>query len=166
MGVSGSGKSTLGTTLAATAGCRFLEGDSFHDAHAVAKMSAGGALDDADRWPWLDRVGAAIGAAVDADRLAVAACSALKHSYRARLSRAASVPLLFVLLDTDPTELSRRLVHRRDHYMPPSLLDSQLATLERPTPDECALTLDAQASPATLSAMTWAWVDSVMSAAS
>ena len=164
MGVSGSGKSTLGGTLAATAGCSFLEGDSFHDAHAVAKMSAGEALDDADRWPWLDRVGTAIGLAVGADGLAIAACSALRRQYRERLSRAAGVPLLFVLLDTDPTELSRRLVRRPNHYMPASLLDSQLATLERPTPDERAIILDAQASPATLSTATWAWVDATMHA--
>ncbi len=162
MGVSGSGKSTLGGALAAASGCRFLEGDSFHTPEAVAKMRAGEALDDADRWPWLDRVGAAIGAAVADDGLAIAACSALKREYRERLAQAAAVPLLFVLLDTDSTELSRRLVMRPNHYMPPSLLGSQLATLERPAADERALTLDAQSPLDALCRATWAWVGATM----
>lgn len=104
-------------------------------------MRAGHPLEDTDRWPWLDRLGAAIGEAVHSDGMAVAACSALKRSYRARLERAAGVPLLFVLLDGDRSELARRLAGRKGHYMPPSLLDSQLATLERPAADENAMVL-------------------------
>lgn len=127
--------------LADRLGCAGFEGDSFHGEANVAKMRAGHPLEDTDRWPWLDRLGAAIGEAVRRDGMAVAACSALKRSYRARLERAAGVPLLFVLLDGDRSELARRLAGRTGHYMPPSLLDSQLATLERPAADENAMVL-------------------------
>lgn len=142
MGVSGSGKSTLGAELARALGCRFLEGDSFHDAAAVAKMRAGIPLDDADRWPWLDRLGAGIREAVLADGLAVAACSALKHSYRARLAAAVGVPAAFILPETSREELVHRMNNRPGHYMPASLLDSQLATLEQPEAEEPVLVLD------------------------
>ncbi|MFD1034041.1 gluconokinase [Sphingomonas hankookensis] len=141
MGVCGCGKSTLMRHLADRLDCAGFEGDAFHGEANVAKMRAGHPLDDADRWPWLDRLGAAIGAAVQRDGLAIAACSALKRSYRERLEQAAGVPLLFVLLDGDRAAFAKRLARRRGHYMPPSLLDSQLATLERPTPDENALVL-------------------------
>ncbi len=141
MGVCGCGKSTLMRELADRLGCTGFEGDAFHGEANVAKMRAGHPLDDADRWPWLDRLGAAIGAAVRGDGLAVAACSALKRSYRERLEQAAGVPLLFVLLDGDRAELAERLSARQGHYMPASLLDSQLATLERPAADENALAL-------------------------
>ena len=143
MGVSGSGKSTLGTMLAGRLGCPFLEGDLFHDAAAVAKMRAGHPLTDEDRWPWLDRLGGAIGRAVAADGVSVAACSALKRSYRDRLTTAIGTRMRFLLLDVRHDELLRRLENRRGHYMPPSLLESQLATLERPTAAEPMLTLDA-----------------------
>jgi gluconokinase len=141
MGVSGCGKSTLMQDLAVQLACPAFEGDDFHGAENVAKMRAGHPLDDADRWPWLDRLGTAIGAAVATDGLAVAACSALKRAYRDRLARAAGVPLLFVLLDGTRAEIAARLAARTRHYMPASLLDSQFATLERPAPDERALTL-------------------------
>ncbi len=147
MGVSGSGKSTLGTMLAAALGCTFLEGDLFHDASAVATMRAGRALTDADRWPWLDRLGSAIAAAVAADGRSVAACSALKRSYRDRLRAIVGPSTRFILLESGEDELLRRLEHRADHYMPPSLLASQLATLERPATSEPALTLDGTRSP-------------------
>ncbi|WP_316747210.1 gluconokinase, GntK/IdnK-type [Sphingomonas sp. A2-49] len=129
MGVSGSGKSTLAARLATHLGCPMLEGDAFHGAANVAKMQAGRPLDDADRWPWLDRLGHAIGAAAAADGMAVAACSALKRSYRRRLRAASFCPLAFVLLDTGRDELARRLAGRTGHYMPVSLLGSQMATL-------------------------------------
>ena len=141
MGVSGCGKSTLMHDLAVHMACPAFEGDDFHGAANVAKMRAGHPLDDADRWPWLDRLGAAIGAAVRDDRLAVAACSALKRSYRRRLECAAGVPLLFVLLDGGREEIAERLAGRTRHYMPASLLDSQLGALERPAMDERALKL-------------------------
>jgi len=142
MGVSGCGKSTLAAQLAARLACPNFEGDDFHAAASIAKMRAGEPLDDADRWCWLDRLGAAIGAAVVGEGLAVAACSALKRRYRERLERAAGVPLLFVLLDGAPQEIADRLAARIGHYMSPSLLDSQFAALERPAADERALVLD------------------------
>ncbi len=148
MGVSGSGKSTIGAALAARLGCQFLEGDAFHTPHSVAKMRAGQPLDDQDRWPWLDRVAASLQDTARIDGVAVAACSALKRIYRDRLSRMAGIPLLFVFLDTtDQDELSKRLAHRSGHYMPTSLITSQLDTLEKPQPDEPALTLSAGLSP-------------------
>jgi gluconokinase len=143
MGVSGSGKSTLGSALAVALGCTFLEGDDYHSSEAVAKMQAGHPLTDDDRWPWLDRLGAAIGATVAREGLAIAACSALRRSYRDRLIQTTSAPTRFVLLDTPRAELQRRVGSRPMHYMPPSLLDSQLETLERPGADEPAITLDA-----------------------
>ena len=145
MGVSGSGKSTFGAALAARLRCSFLEGDDLHSAANVAKMRSGHPLEDADRWPWLDRVAAELRDAATHDGTAIAACSALKRVYRDRLTLAVGMPLFFVFLDVpDHDELTRRLVHRPGHYMPPSLLDSQLAVLERPGADERAITLDAQ----------------------
>jgi len=141
MGVSGCGKSTLVADLAAHLASPAFEGDDFHAPESVAKMRAGQPLDDADRWPWLDRLGAAIGMAVRERGIAVAACSALKRSYRERLEQAAGVPLAFVLLEGEREEIAPRLAARAGHYMAPSLLDSQLATLERPGEDERALAL-------------------------
>lgn len=161
MGVSGSGKSTLAAHLTERLGCPLLEGDSFHSPANIAKMRSGHPLDDGDRWPWLDRLGAAIGdAALAAGQggIAVAACSALKRVYRERLSAASAVPLAFVLLDTMPAEIARRLATREGHYMPASLLDSQLATLERPGADEHALTLDAAQTPDALATEVLGWL--------
>ncbi|TCS10013.1 gluconokinase [Caulobacter sp. BK020] len=160
MGVSGSGKSTLGALLARRLDCPFLEGDDFHDARAVAKMSAGQPLDDSDRWPWLDRLGLAAGEAVACGGRVVAACSALKRGYRERLRAAIGANTRFVLLDAGQDELLRRLTQRSGHYMPASLLDSQLATLERPGPDEAIFTLDTTAPPERLCDHTLAWLES------
>jgi gluconokinase len=159
MGVSGSGKSTLGALLASRLDCPFLEGDDFHDARAVAKMSAGRPLDDDDRWPWLDRLGLAVGEALASGGCVVAACSALRRSYRERLRGAIPAPTRFVLLDASHDELLRRLALRSGHYMPTSLLDSQLATLERPGADEAVFTLDAAAPPERLCDITSAWLN-------
>ncbi len=161
MGVSGSGKSTLSARLGERLGCPVLEGDSYHSAENVAKMQAGHALTDADRWPWLDRLGAAIGDAARTGGVAVAACSALKRVYRERLETAAGLPLHFVLLDTGAAEIERRMESRAGHYMPSSLLASQIATLERPGPDECAITLDASRAPDDLSVAVLDWVEGV-----
>ena len=141
MGVSGSGKSTLVACLAARLDCPAIEGDDYHAAASVAKMRAGQPLDDADRWPWLDRLGQTIGATVAEAGIAVAACSALKRSYRRRLEAAAGIPLLFVLLDGTRDAIAGRLATRTAHYMPATLLDSQFAALERPAADENALVL-------------------------
>lgn len=158
MGVSGTGKTTLSQRLGAQLCCPVLEGDAFHSAENVAKMRTGHPLTDADRWPWLDRLGKAIGDAAQEGGTAIAACSALRRVYRERLRAAAGVPLFFVFLDTDAQEIAKRMSGRKHHYMPTSLLDSQLATLERPMADECALTVDARQPPETLVAQALAWL--------
>ncbi len=94
-------------------------------------MRRGEPLTDADRWPWLDRLGAAIGAAARAEDVAVAACSALKRIYRDRISHAIGVPTTFILLEAGREELERRLTSRPGHYMPASLLDSQFSVLDQ-----------------------------------
>jgi gluconokinase len=158
MGVSGSGKSTLGALLARALRCPFLEGDDFHDEAAVAKMRAGHALVDDDRWPWLDRLGRALEQTAVENGCAVATCSALRRSYRERLIAAAGNGTRFVLLDNDRDELLRRLSDRPGHYMPPSLLDSQLDTLERPGSDEPILALSSSAAPRELCEAAVAWL--------
>jgi gluconokinase len=158
MGVSGSGKSTLGAVLAQALDCPFLDGDDFHAPAAIAKMSAGEPLTDDDRWPWLDRLGRALGDALASDARVVAACSALRRSYRDRLRDTIQAPTRFILLDASPEDLQRRLAHRAGHYMPASLLDSQLATLQRPGADEAVLTLAAGASPGRLCGDALAWL--------
>jgi gluconokinase len=147
MGVSGSGKSTLATLLGKQLDCPFFECDSFHSEANVAKMRSGEPLTDADRWPWLDDLGAAIAAAVKRVGVAVAAGSALKRVYRDRLRAAIGAPVRFVLLEAGREELVRRLNNRPDHYMPASLIDSQLAILERPDRDEQALALESMLTP-------------------
>lgn len=158
MGVSGSGKSTLGALLARAFGCAFLEGDDFHAKAAVEKMRSGQPLTDEDRWPWLDRLGSALAARVAEDGCAVAACSALKQTYRARLMAATGGTARFILLDNDRDVLLRRLADRPGHYMPASLLDSQLDTLERPRPEEHVLILDSRDPPEALCAAAVAWL--------
>jgi gluconokinase len=141
MGVTGSGKSTIGTRLAAMLGCTYLEGDSKHPPENIARMRAGIALTDADRAGWLDAVGRDIALAAAAGRGVVAACSALKRSYRDQLRRHCP-DIVFVHLDVDPQTARERVAGRADHFMPPSLVDSQFASLEPPSADEVALTLD------------------------
>jgi gluconokinase len=133
MGVSGVGKTTLGTLVAERLGWPFEEGDALHPEANVAKMAAGHALDDDDRWPWLDRVAAWIDERLDAGQQGVITCSALKRAYRDRLRRP---DVVFVHL-TGPKQLTaERLAARQGHFMPTSLLDSQLATLEPLGADE------------------------------
>lgn len=136
MGVSGSGKTTVGQALARSLGWPFLEGDSQHPAANVAKMSAGIALDDADRAPWLQ----SLASWLEQVPLGVLSCSALKREYRDVL-RAAG-PLCFVHLAVPEAELARRLGTRVGHFMPGSLLRSQLGALEPLQLDEEGLTLD------------------------
>jgi gluconokinase len=159
MGVSGCGKSTLGAQLAGMLDAPFLEGDAFHDPAAIAKMRAGKPLTDEDRWPWLDRLGLAIGEALGAHGAAVAACSALRGSYRQRLRDAVGGPICFVLLDNSREELMRRMTGRPDHYMPASLLDSQLSLLERPEAYETATVLDGAGSTEALCEAAMAWLE-------
>jgi carbohydrate kinase (thermoresistant glucokinase family) len=135
IGVSGSGKSTVGRRLAPSLGATFLEGDAYHPSANVAKMRAGTPLDDADRWPWLAKLGHAIAEHSQSGRPVVVACSALRVAYREALAHAARRPLTFVHLTIDPAVLESRMRARRQHFMPTSLLESQLATLE-PLRDE------------------------------
>jgi gluconokinase len=130
MGVSGSGKSVVGQALAADLGWPFFDGDDFHPAANVAKMAAGTPLTDADRWPWLDRLASDMGAIDGRGENAVLACSALRQAYRDRISRAGNVR--FVHLAGDHDTIAARLAARSHHYMPPTLLASQFATLEPP----------------------------------
>ena len=150
MGVSGCGKSTLGSLLAKSLDCPFLEGDTFHSRPAIEKMSRGEALNDEDRWPWLERLGAATALAIADHGVAVAACSALRKAYRDRLRQTIGSPLQLILLENCRNRLVERLTSRGGHFMPPSLIDSQLATLEHPCPDEGALTLLTEDPPASL----------------
>ncbi|NIJ46951.1 gluconokinase, GntK/IdnK-type [Rhizomicrobium electricum] len=150
MGVSGSGKSTLAREISAAMGLDFLEGDAFHMPESIAKMAAGSPLTDDDRWPWLDRLGHAVNANVETHGVALATCSALKRIYRDRLRQTIAAPVNFVLLEGERDVLARRLSSRTGHYMPASLLSSQLETLELPGPDEHVLTLDAALPPAEL----------------
>ena len=140
MGVSGAGKSTIGRRLADELGWDFEEGDGLHPAVNVAKMAAGEPLTDEDRMPWLTRVREWIDAEIADGRHGVITCSALKRAYRDLLRRP---EVLFVYLEVPRAELARRLESRRDHYMPASLLDSQLEALEPPAQDEAALTVAA-----------------------
>lgn len=157
MGVCGSGKSTVGRLLAEALGLPFLEGDSFHPPDNVARMAAGVALTDADRQGWLRTLAERIGAARRDGAGAVLSCSALKRSYRDTL-RSQAPGLAFVFLDGSPDLLAQRMAGRSGHYMPPSLLTSQLATLEPPVDDERALTLDIARPPQELAQTAVDWL--------
>lgn len=129
MGVSGCGKSTVGEALARVLGCPFIEGDHLHPPANIAKMKSGVALDDEDRWPWLD----AIATEIAKPGIKVASCSALKLAYRRRLGeKIGASKLAFAHLDLAQTELENRLQKRTGHYWPQNLLPTQLAILERP----------------------------------
>ena len=142
MGVTSCGKTSVGEGLAAKLGCPYIEGDKLHPAANIAKMSAGIPLEDADRWPWLDIIGKAVKAESSAGKGVVASCSALRKAYRLRLATASGMPISFIFLHGDRDLLAKRIAVRKGHFMPPSLLDSQLKTLEIPGPDENALHLD------------------------
>jgi gluconokinase len=134
MGVSGSGKTSVGRRLAEALGWPFIEGDDFHPPANVAKMAAGIALEDADRWPWLDALADEIAAIAARGDNAIVACSALKQSYRDRLaSKAPPGTVRFVHLAGDYDAIAAKLATRKHRYMPASLLASQFATLEPPS---------------------------------
>jgi gluconokinase len=142
-GVTGAGKTTVGRLLAERLGARFLEGDAYHPPGNVEKMRAGIPLEDADRWPWLEAIRAELARLIAAGETAVVACSALKRAYRDRLRRAGP-ELRFVHLRGPEALIAARLAERRGHYMPASLLPSQLATLENPSgePDVVEVPID------------------------
>jgi gluconokinase len=143
MGVSGSGKSTVARRLAQRLDAPFIEADDLHSPEAIAKMASGTPLTDDDRWPWLDRIGAALTQELEVAEIAVATCSALKRAYRDRLRQAIGHRTLFVYLQVPRDVLAERMAHRSGHFMPADLLESQLATLEPPAIDEPAVTIPA-----------------------
>ena len=148
MGVSGCGKSSVGKAIADRFGLEFVEGDALHPEANIAKMSQGIALTDEDRFPWLDRIGRAVAASLAAGQGLVISCSALKKVYRDRLRALADGRLIFVYLSGAKGVLAARMAARTGHFMPPSLLESQLSTLEIPTEEEGVLTVDISGSQA------------------
>ncbi|WP_226779091.1 gluconokinase [Oceaniglobus trochenteri] len=139
MGVSGCGKTSIGQGLGAAMGATFIDGDDLHPAENVAKMASGTPLEDEDRWPWLDRVGVALGAGAGTT---IIGCSALKRIYRDRIRAATGRPVMFLHLAGSRALIAERMAARKDHFMPPSLLDSQFAALEPPQPDEAFIHVD------------------------
>jgi gluconokinase len=135
MGVSGSGKSTVAAGIADALGLGFIDGDGLHSPESVARMQAGTPLTDADRWPWLGRIAEHLADAGAWPAGLVIACSALRRAYRDRI-RAGAPRVRFVFLDGPPELIRARMAGRSGHYMPESLLASQLATLEPPGLDE------------------------------
>jgi carbohydrate kinase (thermoresistant glucokinase family) len=155
MGVASCGKTAVGEALATRLGVPFIEGDKLHPAANIAKMSAGIALADEDRWPWL----AEIGQQLAGSEGKIASCSALKRVYRERIARAAGRPVAFVFLHGGRALLEKRIAARKGHFMPPSLLDNQLQTLEPPQPDEWALRLDIAQPVAELVTQAASWLN-------
>ena len=153
MGVSGSGKTTVGQALADELGYELIEGDDHHPPENVEKMRAGTPLTDEDRRPWLETLAQLLGERHARDQGTVLACSALRRSYREVLRAAVPPEESFVIeLDADPDTLRVRMANRKGHYMPVSLLESQLATLEHLTDDEAGVTIDAGRSTETVTA--------------
>jgi gluconokinase len=142
MGVSGCGKTTAGEALARHFGVPYIEGDALHPAANVAKMASGAPLNDDDRWPWLEKIGAELKAHPGG---AVATCSSLKRIYRERLRETAGEGLRFVFLKCSREVLEKRMQARKGHFMPPSLLASQLATLEDPGGEAGVVTVNGDA---------------------
>lgn len=138
MGVSGSGKSTVGAAIAQRVRVPFADADDFHPAANIAKMTAGQALDDHDRHPWLEAIG---GWLADHPDGGVMSCSALKRKYRDQLRHHADA-VAFLLLHGTPEVIRRRQASRPGHFMPASLLSSQFATLEPLAPDEHGVVID------------------------
>lgn len=146
MGVAGAGKSVVGSALARALGVDFVEGDAYHPPENVARMAAGIPLTDDDRLGWLRALAARLAVAAASNEGLVMACSALKRAYR-DLLRAGDPSVRFILLHGSSALIGERLTQRRGHYMPASLLDSQLATLEIPAPDEHAWSCDVAGTP-------------------
>ncbi|MEU3353286.1 gluconokinase [Streptomyces sp. NPDC037389] len=141
MGVAGTGKTTVGPLVAEALGVPYAEGDDFHPAANIAKMSAGTPLDDDDRAPWLDAIGDWARGRTGAGGGGVVSCSALKRAYRDRL-RAAAPGLVFLHLTGDRELIAGRMAARKGHFMTARLLDSQFATLEPLGADEAGIAVD------------------------
>lgn len=147
MGVSGSGKTTVAQGISTAMGWEFAEGDDFHPEANLVKMHAGTPLTDEDRWPWLERIGDWISAREAAGESAVVTCSALRRAYRDVLRRGR--PHVRFLHVTAPAEVVQdRMEQRQGHYMPASLLPSQLALLEPLAPDEPGVVVSNEGSAA------------------
>ena len=146
MGVCGCGKTRIGSALAEALGLEFVEGDAFHPTSNLARMKAGVALTDDERHPWLAALAERLRQARDAGQGLVMSCSALKQHYRDHL-RAGAPDLQLVFLTGDRATLAARLAARGNHFMPATMLDGQLAILERPVPDEHAWVCDIGAEP-------------------
>lgn len=144
MGVSGCGKSSIGAAFAAAIHGQFIDGDDLHPEANRAKMASGQPLNDDDRAPWLVRVGQAL---QDGTGPIVIGCSALKRRYRDMIRDHAGQPVMFLHLTGSRQVLSARMATRKGHFMPASLLDSQLAALEPPKPDEAAIAVDIDQTP-------------------
>jgi gluconokinase len=156
MGVAGCGKSTLGAVIAASLGCRFVEGDNFHSETSRLKMSGGAPLSDDDRLSWLHELGAQLAR----ETRTVLSCSALKVSYRALL-RAYAPTLRFVFLDIDEEDAHARVAAREaEHCFPAALVASQFEVLERPYDEPGVLWLDATLPLAQLQAHALRWISS------
>lgn len=145
MGVSGAGKTTIGKALAQRLGVDFVDADDLHPPANVARMRAGLPLTDADRAPWLARVRQTIDDARRNGRQLVIACSALKRCYRQEIGGGADVRIVW--LTGAPELIRRRMLARKGHFMTAAMLDSQLATLEPPAPDERITRVDVDATP-------------------
>ena len=142
MGVAGCGKSCVGAAIALKSGGRLIEGDAFHPAANIEKMTAGIALGDDDRAGWLALLATELKLALESGERPILTCSALKRRYRDTLRQA--VPELgFVFLELSPEEAGRRVLARPSHFMPATLIDSQFAALEAPIDEPLTLTLDA-----------------------
>ncbi|MDH4442748.1 MAG: gluconokinase [Rhizobium sp.] len=139
MGVAGSGKSSVGAALGSAMGAPYIDGDDLHSAENIAKMSAGIALTDYDRWPWLTKIGETL---AGHPGTILVGCSALRRTYRDLIRKAAGAPVTFIHCAGSRALIAEHMAKRPGHFMPTSLLDSQFAALEPPGGDEIAITLD------------------------
>ena len=146
MGVSGCGKTTIGTNLARCLNWEYQEGDALHPQKNIVKMSEGIPLNDDDRKPWIARIADWIETRCIAGRDGVISCSALKEVYRQTI-RGTQTDVQFVYLRGSRELLSDRLAYRKDHFMPPNLLESQLELLEEPSIDEQAMVVTIDSTP-------------------
>lgn len=156
MGVSASGKSTIAEGLAGRLGVEWVDADDLHPPANVVKMTSGVPLEDADRWPWLDAVGARLARGRDAGGIVIA-CSALKRAYRDRL-REVCPQTVFIHLSGSQELLASRIAGRTDHFMPSTLLQSQFDTLDPLAADERGVAINVAASPEEIVDDAIAWV--------